>query len=462
MILEVFDMTPGLTPISVFTAAREHFSAPGALLESAMTDDHNHFSLIAFDPVQEIVTNENSFEVIKTGVKKSKLFPQQFPFSGGLIGYFNFEIFDEIEPAQDTKYEIQNTEYPHAIFYEFSRFYAFDHAQGKIFAIQTTSDKTNFFEDNENIIARAQQIHEPVLDLEVLQGNTHADFAPFESEQTEDYFVDQVAKAKELIRSGEIFQMILSNGWKRDVGDKDGLDFYAVLRKLEPTTHLVFYDFGEHGQVCGASPEILGSKRGDHVTYSPIAGTRYRGNTPDEDESILQEMIADPKENAEHDMLVDLGRNDLGKVCEAGSIVIEREKYGRFFANVMHLVSDISGELKPDFDAVDFFAAIFPAGTLSGAPKIRAIKTIREFEPSPRRLYGGAMGYFSADGNMEFCIAIRTFFLQDGIARFRCGAGIVQDSVPKLEWKECHNKAKSLCKIFNYVLRKPSPDSKKS
>jgi len=139
--------------------------------------------------------------------------------------------------------------------------------------------------------------------------------------------------------------MILSNGWKRDIGNKDGLEFYQVLRELEPTTHLVFYDFGEHGQVCGASPEILGSKRGQNVTYSPIAGTRYRGRNAAEDQANFAEMANDPKENAEHDMLVDLGRNDIGKVCEPGSIAVTNQKYGRFFANVMHMVSDISGTL---------------------------------------------------------------------------------------------------------------------
>jgi len=140
-------------------------------------------------------------------------------------------------------------------------------------------------------------------------------------------------------------------------------------------------------------------------------------------------------------------------VCETNSIKVVKEKYGRFFANVMHLVSDIEGQIKTDFDAVDFFKAIFPAGTLSGAPKLRAIKLIQEFETAPRNLYGGAMGYFSADGNMELCIAIRSFFLKDGVARFRTGAGVVQDSDPKKEWLEVHNKAKSLCKIFNYGLR---------
>lgn len=450
MILEVFDYEAELTPVSVFKAVRQHLGQPCAMLESALQDEGNQFSLIAAVPVQEVVTRAESFAKLKTAIASSKVFPKQFPFSGGLVGFFNWEIFDEIEPALPAS---KSDNYPHAIFYEFSHFFAFDHAEQKIFAIQTVGNKAEFSAQNEAILATARNITEPEVDLDILKTDEFADFSNFESEQTGDQFGAKIKAAKQKILDGEIFQMILSNGFKRDVKGKDGIDFYAILRQVEPTTHLVFFDFGQHGQVCGASPEILGSKRGSTVTYSPIAGTRYRGQTDARDQEILAEMAADPKENAEHDMLLDLGRNDLGKVCATGSIKVVKEKYGRFFANVMHLVSDIEGQLKSDFDAVDFFKAIFPAGTLSGAPKLRAIKLIREAEPSPRNLYGGAMGYFSADGNMELCIAIRSFFLKDGVARFRTGAGVVQDSDPKKEWLEVHNKAKSLCKIFNYGLK---------
>ncbi|NCP66826.1 anthranilate synthase component I family protein [bacterium] len=449
MILEVFDYESELTPISVFKAMREHFGAPCAMLESAMQDDHNQFSLIAAVPVQEVVTKEDSFEQLKAAIAQSKPFPKSFPFSGGLVGYFNWEIFDEIEPNLAGN----PSEYPHTLFYEFSHFFAFDHADKKIFAIQTVGDKSLFSAKNQEIINAARNFKDPKVDLTALKNEDYADFSAFESEQSGETFGKKVAEAKQKILDGEIFQMIISNGFKRDTKGLDGVDFYSILRVVEPTTHLVFFDFGEHGQVCGASPEILGSKRGQTVTYSPIAGTRYRGKTEAQDQTILAEMASDPKENAEHDMLLDLGRNDLGKVCETNSIKVVKEKYGRFFANVMHLVSDIEGQIKTDFDAVDFFKAIFPAGTLSGAPKLRAIKLIQEFETAPRNLYGGAMGYFSADGNMELCIAIRSFFLKDGVARFRTGAGVVQDSDPKKEWLEVHNKAKSLCKIFNYGLR---------
>lgn len=449
MILEVFDYESNLTPISVFKAVREHLGTPCGLLESAMQDDHNQFSLIAAVPVQEVVTKTNSFDALKKAIKKSKPFPKSFPFSGGLVGYFNWEIFDEIEPNLAG----HPSDYPHTLFYEFSHFFAFDHADKKIFAIQTVGEKSTFSALNEKILQTARSCKSAKVDLAALKTDTYADFSAFESEQTETEFAKKVMVAKQKILDGEIFQMIISNGFKRPVNEQDGIDFYSILRVVEPTTHLVFFDFGVHGQVCGASPEILGSKRGQTVTYSPIAGTRYRGKTKREDQAIFTEMAADPKENAEHDMLLDLGRNDLGKVCVTNTIKVTKEKYGRYFANVMHLVSDIEGQLKKDFDAVDFFTAIFPAGTLSGAPKLRVIKLIQAAETAPRNLYGGAMGYISADGNMELCIAIRSFFLKDGVARFRTGAGIVQDSDPKKEWLEVYNKAKSLCKIFNYGLR---------
>ena len=197
--------------------------------------------------------------------------------------------------------------------------------------------------------------------------------------------------------------------------------------------------------MSGVASELTSSSHGVNKPK------RYRGKNKLEDQKILEEMKACPKENAEHDMLIDLGRNDLGKICVPGSVKITYEKYAKKFANVMHLVSDLEGEILAKKDSVDFFKAIFPIGTLTGAPKIRAIELIREAEKFPRGLYGGALGYFSADGNMEFVIAIRSFFRHNNRAFFRVGAGIVQDSVPAHEWLEIQNKAKSLVKVFNAV-----------
>ncbi|MDH3324770.1 MAG: chorismate-binding protein [Candidatus Peregrinibacteria bacterium] len=457
------DFDEKLSPVAMFSVVREKFGRPSALLESLSFDEKNKMSIIAACPRREIVSSEDSFRKIREELGKCRKFPADFPFAGGLIGYFNFEIFNEIEPKHARKYdedEIDNR-HPNAIFYEFSRFVFFDHERQKIIFVLFENDLV--VEDFEqDCLALLEDARNKFIDsfemtrkgdLEKFKGDELADYSKFTFDQTYEEFEGKVETAKQKILDGEIFQMIISNGFKRDCGKTDGLKFYEVLRELEPTTHLFYLDFAEKGQVVGASPEILGSKRGKKVLYRPIAGTRFRGKDAAEDEVILDKMKNNEKENAEHDMLLDLGRNDLGRICKTGSIKIAKEKYGKFFANVMHLISDLTGEIDDDnFDAVDFFKAIFPAGTLTGAPKIRAVEVINELEKFPRKLYGGAVGYFSVDGNMEFAIAIRSFFLNDGIARFRVGAGIVQDSKSKDEWLEIHNKAKSLAKVFNYVL----------
>ncbi len=442
-----FDFTDKLTPPAIFSAMREKFGQPCALLESLSFDEKNKMSIIACSPIQELVTSEDSFTKIRDKLKKCQTVLSDFPFEGGLIGYFNFEIFNEIEP----KYAMES-ESPNGIFYEFSRFVFFDHERQKIIFV-STQEVDNFEKDSEGIIEQAMQYESQKVNLADFKSDKYANFDGFEFEQTFDEFSERIDIAKQKIFDGEIFQIIVSNKFKRDCGKKDGLDFYEVLRELEPTTHLYFLDFAEHGQVIGASPEILGSKRDDKVLYRPIAGTRFRGKDEVEDELILSKMKKNEKENAEHDMLLDLGRSDLGRICKAGSIRVAREKYGKFFANLMHLISDLTGEIDGEkFDAVDFFKAIFPAGTLTGAPKIRAVEIIQQLEKEPRELYGGAVGYFSVDGNMEFAIAIRSFFLKNGMAKFRTGGGIVQDSVAEDEWLEAHNKAKTLAKVFNFVL----------
>lgn len=452
MLLEVYDYEDHHSPISVFEKVRAQFGTPISLLEAALSDESSPFSFIAFNPVQEVISKENSFVKIEKALTKCKKFPKNFHLSGGLIGYFNWEVFEEIEDRVKEKEE--GGKVPHALFYEFSRFFIFDHQEKKIFALQTNFEKSEqFHAENVRMLAKVGAKNISPMSCDMIQDEKNADFSIFESEQTASEFTKKVELTKQKILDGEIFQMIVSNGFKARA-KKDGLDFYAALREIEPTTHLFFLDFGEHGQIAGASPEILGSKRGQKVMYSPIAGTRFRGKNEIEDAKIQQEMCDDPKENAEHDMLIDLGRNDLGRVCETGSIKIKREKYAKNFANLMHLVTDMEGELKPELTAIDFFKSIFPAGTLSGAPKIRAIDLISQIEPSRRDLYGGAVGYFSADGDMEFCIAIRSFSLKDGLIKFRTGGGIVQDSDPKKEWLEVHNKAKSLCKIINYIENK--------
>ncbi len=434
----IFDIQnfPSVTPPKLFRMLREKFGTPTALLESLEIDEKNNMSLLACDAIQELDLKEKSFDKIREALKKCEKFDVNFPFRGGLLGMLHFEIFDEIEPSLASFPGVQ-----HGLLYEFSRFVFFDHLQGLITFLN--------FEESEakDLLNQAGGL----LDFSFDERALNDDMTPFDLKLSQSEFEAAVEKLKEHIFAGDIFQAICSNEFSRDIGDRDGLEFYELLRVLEPSTHLVFYDFGDKGQVGSASPEILGVKRGDQVLYSPIAGTRYRGKDEVSEQKILEEMRQCPKENAEHDMLIDLGRNDLGRVCVPGSVRLAREKYVKKFANVIHLVSDLEGVISDDVDAVDFFKAIFPAGTLTGAPKIRAIDLIRSVETSPRGLYGGALGYFSADGNMDFTIAIRSFFRHNNRAFFRVGGGIVQDSIPSREWLEVHNKAKSLIKVFNAV-----------
>ncbi len=451
MHIQEFSIAPDINPISIFKAVRQRFGIPTVILESMSFDERNQMSIIATTPLQEVITHKNSFETIREKLEQTHAIPEEFPFSGGLIGYFNFEIFNEIEP---TKAAPKKSNHPNAFFYEFARFFAFDHENQRLICFQTT-ENPNFETENRDIVEASTNFKPMKVDVEKFKGKDLADFSIFEMDHDLSEFESKMKTAKKAILDGEVFQLILSNGFKKELPEIDGIECYEILRLLEPTTHLYFLDFGDKkGKVIGASIEILGSKRGNEVLYRPIAGTRYRGLNEAHEKEIEHEFLSSEKEHAEHDMLLDLGRNDLGRICEPGSVKIIREKYIKKFANVMHIVSDIEGIIKKDFDGIDFFKSIFPAGTLSGAPKIRAIKIIQELEPFDRNLYGGAVGYFSKNGNMEFAIAIRSFLLQDGIAKFRTGGGIVQDSTAKGEWLEIHNKAKTLCKVLNYISNK--------
>ncbi len=247
-----------------------------------------------------------------------------------------------------------------------------------------------------------------------------------------------VEKAKEYVRSGDIIQVVLSQRFSGELS-ADPLDIYRVLRTLNPSPYMFFLRLDDT-VIAGASPEVMVRKEGDRVELRPIAGTRPRGATLEEDNSLADELLADPKECAEHVMLVDLGRNDLGRVCTTGSVIVSELMLIERYSHVMHIVSNVQGQLSTDCDAFDLVRATFPAGTLSGAPKVRAMQIIDELEPVRREIYGGAVGYFSFSGNMDLAIAIRTLVIKDGKVHLQAGAGIVADSDPATEWQETVNK----------------------
>jgi len=268
---------------------------------------------------------------------------------------------------------------------------------------------------------------------------------------TPEQFRGAVERCKEYVRAGDIIQVVLSQRFSGEL-DVDPLDIYRALRTLNPSPYMFFLRFGET-LVVGASPEVLVRKEGDLVQVRPIAGTRPRGATDSEDRALEQELLSDPKERAEHIMLVDLGRNDLGRVCETGSVKVSELMVVERYSHVMHIVSNVQGRLSPDCDGFDLFRAAFPAGTLSGAPKIRAMEIIDELEPCRREIYGGAVGYISFDGNLDMAIAIRTLVVHEGRIHLQAGAGIVADSDPQSEYQETINKARGVVKAIEMAQR---------
>jgi anthranilate synthase component I len=272
-----------------------------------------------------------------------------------------------------------------------------------------------------------------------------------QSNTTPAEYARMVEDAKEYIRAGDIFQVVLSQRFSADF-DLPPTALYRALRRTNPSPYMYFLDFGKF-QIAGSSPEILVKVQDGKVTIRPIAGTRKRGSTPTRDKELADELLSDPKELAEHLMLLDLGRNDVGRVAEIGSVKVTDKFFLEYYSHVMHIVSNVVGVLDPQYDFVDALSAGFPAGTVSGAPKVRAMEIIDELEKTRRGIYGGCVGYFGADGTMDTCIILRTAIVADNKIYVQSGAGIVADSKPELEQLECENKARALFSAAEEALR---------
>jgi anthranilate synthase component 1 len=265
---------------------------------------------------------------------------------------------------------------------------------------------------------------------------------PLECTFTEPGFLEAVRRSKEYIYAGDCMQVQISQRTSRSF-EPSPLALYRALRSVNPSPYMYYFDFGDH-HVVGASPEILVRLAGGAVTLRPIAGTRPRGATPEEDAATAKELLADPKERAEHVMLIDLGRNDVGRVAQAGSVKVTEQMVIERYSHVMHIVSNVEGRLKPGLDAIDVLKASFPAGTVTGAPKVRAMQIIDELEPVRRGVYSGAVGYLGFNGDMDVAIAIRTAVVKDRRLHVQAAAGIVADSDPRSEWLETQHKARAL------------------
>ncbi len=371
-------------------------------------------------------------------------------FVGGLVGYLGYDVICFFEPKLDQPCEGSGPSQglPEALYMLTDTLVAFDHARGRLLIIVNAhlngDPEAAYYDAIERIDRIADRLSAPLA----ARVTPHAAAASAVSSNfTQAGFEEIVRAAKEHIAAGDIFQVVLSQRLSRRTSAQP-FDIYRALRRLNPSPYMFFFDFGTIGDqpyhVIGASPEMLVRLEGRTATVRPIAGTRRRGSTPTEDVALEQELLADPKERAEHVMLVDLGRNDLGRACEYGTVHVPDLFVVERYSHVMHIVSQVEGKLRDGIDAFDLLRATFPAGTVSGAPKVRAMEIIRDLEQLDRGLYAGAVGYFSYDGAMDTCIAIRTMQMLGDVVSIQAGAGIVADSDPASEYQETLTKAKAL------------------
>jgi anthranilate synthase component 1 len=394
-------------------------------------------------------TTEDPLDCIRTTL--ARFTPVEVPglprFFGGAVGYLGYDMVRHFEhlpsnkPAELDAYD--------AYFLITDTIVIFDNVSQKIKVV------SNAHLHSENT---AEQAYQKAIDnidtiikrlrMPLPNGSTPSSgkTVNLQSNVTREDFQNSVEKAKEYVRSGDIIQVVLSQRFSGELS-ADPFDIYRVLRTLNPSPYMFFLRL-EDTVIAGASPEVMVRKEGRGVELRPIAGTRPRGSSAEEDARLAEELLADPKERAEHVMLIDLGRNDLGRVCTSGSVKVSELMVVERYSHVMHIVSNVQGELEEHRDAVDLVRATFPAGTLSGAPKVRAMQIIDELEPVRREVYGGAVGYFSFTGNMDLCITIRTLVIKNGKVYLQAGAGIVADSDPASEWQETVNKGMAVMKAI--------------
>lgn len=439
-----------LTPISIYQriSGRKKF-----LLESSLKhEDSGRYSFIGTNPAYEIkgfsdrtiilnagneeVLAKKPLEVLRSIMPKiENMVPGIFPFIGGAVGFVGYDVIRHYEEIGDTPYDEFSLPDVHFMLYE--ELVVFDHLEQKVYLVgcpllETTSEA--------DLQSRLQIRKEEIIKGTDMEQQS-VQLSSFEASMTKEQFIEKVKKAKEYIVEGDIFQVVLSQRMKAEIKG-DPFSFYRKLRIQNPSPYMYFLDFEDY-IVAGASPESLIKAIHNRVITNPIAGTRPRGKTHEEDEKLAKELKNDEKELAEHQMLVDLGRNDIGRVSELGSVRIDKYMEIEKFKHVMHLVSEVSGTLTSNCGPLDALIACLPAGTVSGAPKIRAMEIINELEEVKRGIYSGAVGYLSANGNMDFALAIRTMILKGDKVYIQAGAGIVYDSIPEEEYEETIHKLRA-------------------
>lgn len=458
-------LADSLTPILAIAKLRA-VSHHCFLLESAEADERwGRYTFLGFHPTLEVTCSEGDLRIREkaedgevTVIERHVGHPKETireilsehrsavvegmpPFTGGLVGYFSYDYLKYAEPTLQFGDSTGKEDFLDVDLMLFDKVIAFDSYRQKIALVGGV--------DANDIEASYEKVDQELAEIErlLLEGE-RADFEPLELLEpltplfSKERYTQMVETAKEYIREGDIFQVVLSNPRKARIKG-DLFDAYRILRCNNPSPYM-FYFISDDVEMAGSSPETLVRlENGSLFTY-PLAGTRPRGATPEEDERNERELLADEKELAEHNMLVDLGRNDLGRVSALGTVEVETYKEVLRFSKVMHIGSTVHGQIAQDKDALDAVDSILPAGTLSGAPKIRACEIIHELEGEDRGIYGGAVGYLDFSGGMDLCIAIRLAYKKNGIICVQSGAGIVADSNPDSEFQECANKARAV------------------
>ena len=452
------------TPVEVMRILRKA-SRHCYLLESAsQTEVWGRYSFLGYEPSMEITCTDRTLKIRTTDAEgkteetvrqvthpgdtlreiirkyKTPVMEKMPPFTGGLVGYFSYDYIKYSEPKLKLE-DREQQDFRDMDLMLFDQVIVFDHFRQKVLLI--TGVMTDDLEASyEKAVKKLKEM------AQLIRNGEHMEFEPLRLQSeiqpkfTKEKYAEMVEKAKHYIIEGDIFQVVLSNPM-RAKATGSLFDTYRVLRASNPSPYM-FYFSSDDIELAGASPETLAKLENGTLSTFPLAGTRPRGKTREEDKELEEGLLKDEKELAEHNMLVDLGRNDIGKISKIGTVKVEKYLCVERFSHVMHLGSTVTGIIRDDKDAVDAVDAILPAGTLSGAPKFRACQIIEELEQSKRGIYGGAIGYLDFAGNLDTCIAIRLVYKKNGEICIRSGAGIVADSVPEKEFQECCNKARAV------------------
>ncbi|MCP4756263.1 MAG: anthranilate synthase component I [Proteobacteria bacterium] len=464
-------MGDSLTPVQVYRILRKT-SPYSYLLESVQQNEKlGRFSWIGLDPIMTFKSNGRDIEVeLDNGEKRriqgnplENLFEVMedfrpaipddlYPYQGGMVGYFGYDTVRHVEEISDDNPD--DLRIPESLFILPKTVVVFDHLYQSITLIVQipAGNYKRYLEGKKeiqellNLLSASRVAGSP----ELIPAETEEEL-DFSANMTQADYMEAVEKAKSYIVEGDIFQVVLSLRFSMPYAD-DPFEVYRSLRRVNPSPYLFYLHYPDF-QVAGSSPEILVKRSLDTLTLRPIAGTRRRGATPEEDQRLAEEMMNDPKEIAEHMMLVDLGRNDLGRVSKFGTVEPTQFKYIENYSHVMHIVTNLESTIAEGKSNSDLVQATFPAGTLSGAPKVRAMEIIDELEVSRRGFYGGAVANIDFKGNFDSCIGIRSVVMKDDSAYIQAGAGIVADSVPEREYEECLNKAKAVMKAVQLTGR---------